>query len=42
MHLLDQVCKHWERMGVCFYKDRCVFRHPAERLEELQRVAARQ
>ncbi|KFM27435.1 hypothetical protein F751_1212 [Auxenochlorella protothecoides] len=38
----DSVCKHWERMGVCFYKDRCVFRHPAERLEELQRVAARQ
>ncbi|KAL6768163.1 hypothetical protein ACKKBF_B38055 [Auxenochlorella protothecoides x Auxenochlorella symbiontica] len=36
------VCKHWERMGICFYKDRCVFRHPAERLEELQRVAARQ
>ena len=40
--LIHQVCKHWERLGVCFYRDRCVFRHPKERLEELQRMAEQQ
>lgn len=42
LHPWPQVCKHWERMGVCFYKERCVFRHPGECLEVLRRAAAAQ
>eukprot|EP00968_Pinguiococcus_pyrenoidosus_P018838 scaffold1954_cov268-Pinguiococcus_pyrenoidosus.AAC.275 len=38
--LVPPVCKHWRRKGMCYFQEKCFFRHPPEALKSFAAKAA--